>query len=211
VHGRDRPNELLNEDRFAHAGPAEDAGLTALGERSDQVDDLEPRLENLHPARLLFEGRRRPVNRITGCGLDFAPTVDRDAEDVEHTAERGFADRDGDRAPGGASGHPSLQAVGGVHRHRAHLAIAQVALHFEHQRRLVRPVQLDGIVDLRQFPQREFAVDDPAQDLHDFPCCVRHQLDLPVRILSQAQVGLWIPHPLPPSPARLPRTRRFIV
>ncbi len=49
-------DELLDDDRLADAGAAEDADLAALGERGDQVDDLHARLEDLGRSRLLLEG-----------------------------------------------------------------------------------------------------------------------------------------------------------
>ena len=54
----DVPDQLLDDDRLADAGAAEDADLAALLERADQVDDLEAGLEDLDLGRLLVEGRR---------------------------------------------------------------------------------------------------------------------------------------------------------
>src|SRR4028119_1748092 len=47
VPGGDVVDELLDDHRLADAGPAEEADLPALHERGDQVDDLDPRLEDL--------------------------------------------------------------------------------------------------------------------------------------------------------------------
>ena len=54
----DVADELLDDDRLAHAGAAEDADLAALGERADEVDDLEAGLEDLGLGGLVLEGRR---------------------------------------------------------------------------------------------------------------------------------------------------------
>ena len=56
----DVADELLDDDRLAHAGAAEDADLAALGEGRDQVDDLEAGLEDLGRGRLVLEGRAPP-------------------------------------------------------------------------------------------------------------------------------------------------------
>ena len=53
----DVADQLLDDDGLADAGAAEDADLAALLERADQVDDLEPGLEDLDLGRLLVEGR----------------------------------------------------------------------------------------------------------------------------------------------------------
>ena len=60
---RDVVDELEQRDRLADAGAAEQADLTALRDRHDQVDDLDARLEQLDRARLLFVRRRLAVNR----------------------------------------------------------------------------------------------------------------------------------------------------
>ncbi len=54
----DVADQLLDDDRLADAGAAEDADLAALLERADQVDDLEAGLEDLDLGRLLVERRR---------------------------------------------------------------------------------------------------------------------------------------------------------
>ena len=61
----DVADQLLDDDRLADAGAAEDADLAALLERADQVDDLEAGLEDLDLGRLLVERRgRRWIGRV---------------------------------------------------------------------------------------------------------------------------------------------------
>jgi hypothetical protein len=43
----DVADQLLDDDGLAHAGAAEEADLAALGERADEVDDLDAGLEHL--------------------------------------------------------------------------------------------------------------------------------------------------------------------
>ncbi len=59
VLGRDVVDELQHRHRLAHAGAAEEADLAALGERADEVDHLDARLEELHRGRQLVELGRR--------------------------------------------------------------------------------------------------------------------------------------------------------
>ena len=56
--------------------------------------------------------------------------VDRLAEHVEHASERPGADRHRNRRTGIERVHAALQAVGRLHRHRAHAALAEMLLHF---------------------------------------------------------------------------------
>ena len=60
---RDVVDQLLDDDRLADAGAAEQADLAALQVRLDQVDDLDAGLEHLQLGGLLLERRRRAVDR----------------------------------------------------------------------------------------------------------------------------------------------------
>ena len=87
-----------------------------------------------------------PVSRISWVGVRSAASgagrwigqrssastgvavVDRLAEQVEDPAQGRVADRDRDRAAGVDHLVAALQAVGGVHRHRADAVVAEVLL-----------------------------------------------------------------------------------
>ena len=94
-------DELLDEDRLADAGAAEQADLAALGVGREQVDDLDAGLEHLG-------GRGEVLDvRAPGGGSASAPRPRPSsprsivlAEQVEDAAERHLADRHGDRAAG---------------------------------------------------------------------------------------------------------------
>ena len=73
----DVADELLDDDRLAHAGAAEDADLAALGEGRDEVDDLEAGLEDLGRGGLLLERGRGAVDGVALLGVDRALVVDR--------------------------------------------------------------------------------------------------------------------------------------
>ena len=65
----DVPDQLLDDDRLADAGAAEDPDLAALLERADEVDDLEAGLEDLDLGDLVLERRGCPVDRQhVSCG-----------------------------------------------------------------------------------------------------------------------------------------------
>ena len=62
----------------------------------------------------------------------------------------------------------ATQAVGGAHGQTAHPVVAQVLLHLSDEL-LAAHLDLDGIVDLREFVGWELHVDDSADDLHYLP------------------------------------------
>ena len=130
-------DELLDDDRLAHAGAAEEADLAALEEGLDEVDDLDAGLEHLLGGGLLVEGGRRAVDRHVDLGVDGAELVDRLAEHVEHAAQRLAADGNGDVGAGVDGLHAAHHALGGGHGDATHAALAQVLLHLDdHVQRL---------------------------------------------------------------------------
>ena len=145
---------------------------------------LMPGLEHL--------GRRRQVLDARGVLVDAAALdvrgqrlaeVDRLAEQVEDAPERRLADRHGDRAAGVDHLDAAREAVGRVHRDRAHAVVAEVLLDLADEHALARrradPRGLllgrgrrardgDRVVDLRQ-PVGEDGLDHDALDLLDAP------------------------------------------
>ncbi len=155
-------DQLEHVDGLAHAGAAEQADLAALGERHQQVDDLDAGDQQVLAAGLLVERRRRTVDRQVLARRDRAAVVLRRAEHVHDAAERGLAHRHRDRRAGGVHRQAALQAFGGTHGDGAHHAVAELLLHFERQ---VDVRQLQRLVDVRNRLARKLDVDDGADDL----------------------------------------------
>ena len=84
----DVADQLLDQDGLADAGAAEQADLAALRVGGEQVDDLDPGLEDLLGRGEVLDLGRRPVDRPALLALDRAALVDRLAEQVEDAAER---------------------------------------------------------------------------------------------------------------------------
>jgi hypothetical protein len=91
-------DQLLDQDRLAHAGAAEEPDLAAAHVGRDQVDHLDAGLEDLGRRRQRLEARRIAVDRpALGSLRRRRLVVDRIAEDVPDAAECRLADGDGDR------------------------------------------------------------------------------------------------------------------
>ena len=86
------------------------------------------------------ERRGVAVDRPVLVGLDRAAAVDRLADQVEHAAQRGLADRHLDRRAGVDALLAADHAVGAAQGDAADAAAAQVLLHFAGQ------VELDALV-----------------------------------------------------------------
>ena len=164
-------DQLEHVDGLADAGAAEQADLAALGERDQQVDDLDAGVEQFLAAGLLVVRRRRAVNGQVLLRLHRALLILRRAEHVHDAAERALADRHRDRLAGGLDLQAALQAFGHAHGDRAHDAVAELLLHFQRQ---VDVLELQRFVNLRDLVARKFHVDDRADDLHNL--AARHWL-----------------------------------
>ena len=164
-------DQLEDQHRLADAGAAEQPHLAALHVRRQEVDDLDPGLEDLGGRAEAVERRRLAVDRPALALLDRVALVDRLAEDVEDPPERPLADGHRDRAAGVDHVEAAGQAVGRVHRDRPHPAVAQVLLHLGHEPPAVGQRDLERVVDRGQ-AAREDGVDDDTLDLDD-PADVR--------------------------------------
>src|SRR5437773_1888256 len=169
-------DELHDQDGLADAGAAEEAGLAALGVGLEEVDHLDPRLEHLDIRGLLFEGRRRAVDRIGLLRVDRGALVHGLADDVQDAAQRLTAYRNRDRAARVLDAHAAREAIGRGHRDRPHLALAQVLRHLEHEPLRVGEdvlhldaLHLERVVNPGQLPRLELDVHHGPDDLDDLP------------------------------------------
>ena len=106
--------------------------------------------------------------------LDVAQLVHGLADDVDHAAEGGLADRHRDRLAGVLRAHAAHHAVGRLHGDRADAVFAEVLLHLAddvHRNAglLARVDDAHRVVDRRQVALVELDVDDRTDDLNDFP------------------------------------------
>ena len=68
-------NQLHNHDRLAHSRSSEGSRFAPLGERTNKIDYLDPRLQHLGLRILLDQSRSPTVNRITLNRGDRSPLV----------------------------------------------------------------------------------------------------------------------------------------
>src|SRR5918995_1830441 len=163
---RDVVDQFLDQHRLPDPGAAEEPDLAALHVRSDQVDDLDPRLEDLDLGREVAEARGIAVDRpALDVGRRLLTLVDRLADHVPEPAERGVADGHGDRPPGVLGLDAAREAVRRVHRDRPDAVVAKVLLNLRDQ---LTAIDRDAqrAVDRGQFV-REYGIEDDALDLHD--------------------------------------------
>jgi hypothetical protein len=171
VHG-DVVDQLHDDDRLAHAGPAEEAHLASLGVRLEEIDDLDPRLEHLDCRGLVLVAGRLAVNRPALLRVDRPSSVHRLSDDVQDPAERLLADRHRDPDAQVHRLHAADHSVGRLHRDAPDAVLAEVLCDLGNDvdrdaGRLAVILDLDRVVDRRELALGEFHVDDGADDLDD--------------------------------------------
>ena len=98
------------------------------------------------------------MDRVGQSGINFSPSIDRAAEDIEDPSQSGLANRHLNRRTSGVRGYSALQPVRSIHGNGPNNLIAQVALHFENEIFVIFSTYCDGVVNLRKVPWWELAV-----------------------------------------------------
>ncbi len=158
-------DQFHDDDGLADPGAAEQANLATLGVWRQQVDDLDPGDQDLGFGRLVDQLGRRAVDWQAAVGHDRTALVHGVADHVEDAAQGLGANRHHDRLARIDRLGAAHQAVGRVHRDRAHDVLAELLRHFEDQR-AAGVVDGQRVQDLRQFTV-EMDIDDGADDLGD--------------------------------------------
>ena len=161
----DVADQLHQRHCLAHAGAAEQADLAALGNRHDEVDDLDACLQQFGGLGLVLVAGSRAVDGHVLRGPDGARFVDGVAQHVHDAAERLRAHRHHDRLAGIGNGQAPLQALRGAHGDGAHDAVAELLLHLQRQ---VGLGDFQRVIHLGNGVPRELHVHHCADDLHDF-------------------------------------------
>ena len=190
LHG-DVVDQLLDDDRLADAGAAEQADLAAAQVRLEQVDDLDAGLEHLQLGRLLLERRRRAVDRPALLRLDRPIRESPPARRARSCTRPSVAGPTGIEigAPMSIASMPRcMPSVGFIATVRTRFsprccstsAMTSIACP-------PLPSRLDAerVVDLRQVPALELDVDDRSDDLDDLA-------DLLLLLLLLPYVAQWL-------------------
>src|SRR5690606_27565766 len=149
---------------LADTGATEQTDFTALGERADQVDNLDTGFQQVVTTCLLGIRRCSAVDFPLLFFTDGAGFVDRVAQYVHDPAQGRFTDRYGDGLVGAGDVQATLEAFGRTHRNGTHHAVAQLLLHFEGG---FGADYFQRFINTRHLITWEFHVDNGADDLND--------------------------------------------
>ena len=161
-------DQLLQDHRLAHTGPAEQARLAALRVGLQQVDHFDARFQHLGGGAQFLVPGRRAVDGVALISLNGALAVDGLADHIKQAAQGLGPHRHADGLTRILHRSAPCQPVGGVHGHRPHQVLTQVQGHFQHQPLAVAAVDLQSVVDLWQVLVLKGHVHHGTHDLRNF-------------------------------------------
>ncbi len=125
-------DEFEDDDGLADARATERADFAALGERADEVDDLDAGFEDVGLRVLIDERRGRAVNRVALVVRSTGPRSSTGSPVTLKMRPRTPSPTGTEiGAPVAVTVMPRLRPSRAAHRDRAHPAFAEVLLHFE--------------------------------------------------------------------------------
>ena len=173
----DRVDQFLHQDGLTDTGTAEEADLAALDVRTQEVDDFDAGLQDLDFRLLLLKRRSGFVNDVFfHIPLQFFQTVDRLTEQIEHSSQNRFTDRDLNGLAGIDRLHASGETVGLRKSDASDFIIADILFHFTGDRLVVERDD-DRVIEFRQ-PVIKAHIDDRADDRYDFSYIFVHDSSL---------------------------------
>jgi hypothetical protein len=168
--GGDACDEFLDHDGLADAGTAEQAGLAAFDEGTQQVDDLDAGLEEFALGGQLDEFRGVAMDWPAVLHIDGAAAVDRLAEDVENASQGFLADGDLEGIADVDDFHAAAEAEGGAEGNRTNAAGAEMLLHFADQFEglvLVMADDFQGVEYSGQLVAEKLGIENAADNLYN--------------------------------------------
>jgi hypothetical protein len=162
----DGPDELHDEHGFPHPRSAKKPNFPAFRNGSDEVDHLDPSLEDLVLHGELFQGRRIAVDGVALFRGRRREVVDGVPHKVEHSSQGFRAHGHGNRATGVVDFIAPPEAIRGIHGDCAHRGIAKMLSYFQNQI-LFLPGNHEGLAEGRKMPSWKSHIHHRAADGHD--------------------------------------------
>ena len=164
-------DQLHHVHGLAHTGATEQTDLAALGERADQVDNLDAGFEQFHGRGQFVELRCGLVNCAQLVARNRTRFVDRATQHVHDATQRTLTNRDRNRCTGAGNRHATTQAVGRTEGNRARHAITEKLLDLEGEA-IFREgtfgiLKLQRLIHLGHLVARELNIHHRADTLND--------------------------------------------
>ncbi len=164
VLSRDVVDQLHHVYGLAYTRTTEQTDLTTLGERANQVDNLDAGFQQLVSSCLVRVRRRLTVDGVTLFFTDRTTFVDRLTQNVHDTTQGGSTDRYRYRSASVGRFQTTAQTFSLTHGNCTYDTVAQLLLNFQCQAGF-----FDGqcVVNLRHVVTREFHVYNRTDNLNN--------------------------------------------
>ena len=161
---RDVVDQFHHVYGFAYTGTTEQTNLTTLGERADQVDNLDAGFQQVGRRCLVGVARSLTVDTPTLFFTDLALLVNGTTQNVHDPAQSLGTNRYRDRLAGVFCFQATLQALGAAHGDGTNNAVAQLLLDFQS---CFATFKQQCVVNAWHGVTWKFHVDNRANDLND--------------------------------------------
>ena len=131
VDRRDGPDEFHDQYRLAHPGAAEQSGLAAAHEGTEQVDYLYTYRQYLLGSAHLMQRMLPPVDAVDRCAGKGRLPVQRRAKNIHHPAEYFRPHRHLQWCTAVEDGQTAAEAGTAVEGNGAHVVLVQVLMHLK--------------------------------------------------------------------------------
>ena len=160
-----RVDELHHHDSLADACTAKHGGFAALGYWSDEVDDLDPGLEEYNRGASRREWWRGSMDRVAShIRWQRRTFIARVSGDIKQAAEDSVTHWDGYGSPRGTRLHSTRKSGGRLQRDPAYCVFAEMRLRLDDQRSQFVAFDKDSLIDLRKLAVRKKDVDHRTSD-----------------------------------------------
>ena len=143
-------NQLLDQHGLSYTGSTEQTDFSTFQIGFQQIDHLDTGKQHFLRSGKVFKFGRILVDRLCALNRQMMHTVDGFSHHVHHTSSDLLSHRHGNWFTGRIDFHPSLQAVGTVHGHRAHGILSDVLLHLNNKYTTVIAFDSQSIVNAWQ-------------------------------------------------------------
>ncbi|EKD29469.1 MAG: hypothetical protein ACD_78C00393G0003 [uncultured bacterium (gcode 4)] len=162
-------DEFLHDDGLPNSGSSKESDFPSFEHRSDEINDFDTGFEDFCLSWELSEIGSFAMNREFIVRFWCGELIDRISEDIKHTTENLWTNRDADRGFGCDNFETTLDPVSWVHSDTSDDTVTELLLDFEDEFRR-STLDFEGIVDSWDVSITELDIDNDPDNFFDNSC-----------------------------------------
>ena len=152
-------DQLLDQHSLADTGATEQTNLTALGIRSQKVNNFNSCLQHLNSRTLLLKARCIPVNAPVLFILKRFAFINSISQHIEQTPQRFFTNRNLNTAAGCNDLHILMKSLAGCQHDTTHRIVTDMLCHL-HDTSFSIIIYFQSILDIRKIAVLKLHIND---------------------------------------------------